>query len=263
SDRLGLEAPLTCWHTSRDRSSDMLSSMAILAGTLGKIANEICQLARDEIGELEEPFHMGKIGSTTMPHKRNPELCEQVVVLAKLVKHNAAIGFETLISEHERDYRSIRLEWAAITDSCQYMCGSLSLMKTILRKLLVHEERIRENVNQAAGLIATEALMFRLGEKIGKQTAHQLLYEISMGARSIGRRSTDRPLVELLAEHPEIRSIFTREALEKAIDPEQHIGLAGELTDRVVARAADWLAAQRDTHDLLSPCPLEESGICT
>ncbi|MCL7489171.1 MAG: adenylosuccinate lyase family protein [Desulfobulbaceae bacterium] len=263
SDRLGLDAPLTCWHTSRDRSSDMLSCMAILAGTLGKIANEICQLARDEIGELEEPFHMGKIGSTTMPHKRNPELCEQVVVLAKLVKHNAAIGFETLISEHERDYRSIRLEWAAITDSSQYICGALALMKTILHSLIVHEERIRENVNQAAGLIATEALMFRLGEKMGKQAAHQLLYEISMEARSMRRRSTDRPLVELLAGHPEIRRVFTLEALGKAIDPAHHIGLAGQLTDGVAARAAEWLAAHKKLNDSVPPCPLEKSGICT
>jgi adenylosuccinate lyase len=186
SARLDLAAPLCAWHTARDRLAELLSTMAIVAGTLGKIANEICQLARDEIGELEEPFHMGKIGSTTMPHKRNPELCEQVVVLARLVRNNAALGFETLINEHERDYRAIRLEWAAFTDASLYVCGALSLMKSILANLIVHEEKIRQNVNQAAGLIATEALMFRLAEKMGKQAAHQLLYEISMEARNGG-----------------------------------------------------------------------------
>jgi adenylosuccinate lyase len=262
SSRLGLAAPLCGWHTARDRLAEMLSTMAILAGTLGKVANEICQLSRDEIGELEEPFHMGKIGSTTMPHKRNPELCEQVVVLAKLVKNNASLGFEALLNEHERDYRAVRIEWAAITDASLYVCGALSLMQSILENLIVHEERIRQNVNKASSLIATEALMFRLAEKMGKHTAHQLLYEIAMEARSTSRRSTDRPFIDLLAAHPDIKSIFTRDDLQKAIDPGQHIGLAGQLTDRVVGSATDWLADHENSTGDISPCPLQESNIC-
>jgi adenylosuccinate lyase len=272
SARLGLTVPLCSWQTARDRLAELLSTLAILAGTLGKIANEICQLARDEIGELEEPFHMGKIGSTTMPHKRNPELCEQVVVLARLIKNNAALGFETLINEHERDYRAIRLEWVAVTDASLYVCGALSLLQTILENLIVHEERIRQNVDQAASLIATEALMFRLAEKMGKQAAHQLLYELTMEARntrmrsangrSKGRRSADRPLIDLLAAHPEIKSIFSLEDLRQAIDPARHIGLAGQLTDRVVKYARDWLAGQGQTSGALSPCPLKGSDIC-
>ena len=262
SARLGLAAPLCCWQTARDRLAELLSIMAILAGTLGKIANEICQLARDEIGELEEPFHMGKIGSTTMPHKRNPELCEQVVVLARLVKNNASLGFDVLINEHERDYRAVRIEWAAITDGSLYTCGALSLMKSILANLIVHEERIRQNVNHAAGLIATEALMFKLADKMGKHAAHQLLYEIAMEARNTDRRSTDRPLIDLLAAHPEVKSVFTKDELQLAIDPGQHIGLAGQLTDGVLKSAADWLAAHTTSRAELSPCPLHDTAIC-
>ncbi len=262
SDRLGLTAPLCSWHTARDRFAEMLSTMAIVAGTIGKIANEICQLARDEIGELEEPFHMGKIGSTTMPHKRNPEMCEQVVVLAKLVKNNAALGYDALLNEHERDYRAIRLEWVAITDASLYTCGALSTMQSILENLIVHEERIQENVNQAASLIATEALMFRLAENMGKQKAHQLLYEISMEARGGSRRSTDKPLIDLLAAHPDIKSIFSLDELQKAIDPGEHIGLAGQLTDRAVQSAVDWLDAQEDINTEVPVCPLQGTQIC-
>jgi adenylosuccinate lyase len=272
SARLGLAAPLCCWQTARDRLAELLATLAILAGTLGKIANEICQLARDEIGELEEPFHMGKIGSTTMPHKRNPELCEQVLVLARLVRNNAALGLETLISEHERDYRAIRLEWVAVTDASLFVCGALSLLQTILENLIVHEERIRQNVDQAASLIATEALMFSLAEKMGKQAAHQLLYEISMEARNSRIRSADgrgkggedptRPLIELLAAHPEINAIFSRAALQEAINPARHIGLAGQLTDRVVKNAGEWLAGQSPTIAAIPPCPLKGSDIC-
>ncbi|MHB1349083.1 MAG: adenylosuccinate lyase [Desulfobulbaceae bacterium] len=262
SSRLGLAAPLCCWQTARDRLAELLSAFAILAGTLGKIANEICQLARDEIGELEEPFHMGKIGSTTMPHKRNPELCEQVVVLARLVKNCAALGFEALINEHERDYRAIRLEWVSVADASLYVCGSLALMRTILADLIVHEERIRQNVEQAAGLIATEALMFRLAESMGKQAAHQLLYEITMEARTAGKRSSDRPLIDLLAAHPEIQQVFTLEDLRRAIDPARHIGLAGELTDRVTDAARAGLAENGPAGHAASPCPLRNSGFC-
>ncbi|MHB8810275.1 MAG: class-II fumarase/aspartase family protein [Desulfobulbaceae bacterium] len=272
SARLKLSAPLCCWQSARDRLAELLSTLAILTGTLGKIANEICQLARDEIGELEEPFHMGKIGSTTMPHKRNPELCEQVVVLSRLVKNNAALGFEALLNEHERDYRAVRLEWVAITDGSLYTCGALALMQAILKNLIVHEERIRQNVGHAAGLIATEALMFRLAEKMGKQAAHQLLYEISMearnttrrvdGKRGSERRSTDIPLVDLLAANPEINSIFPLEELRQAIDPARHVGLAGPLTDRVVQHAKDWLAAHTTANVAMAPCPLQDTGIC-
>jgi adenylosuccinate lyase len=257
SSRLGLTAPLCSWHTARDRLAEMLSTMAILAGTLGKIANEICQLARDEVREIEEPFHMGKIGSTTMPHKRNPELCEQVVVLARLVKNNASLGFEALINEHERDYRAIRLEWVAVTDTSLYVCGALSLMNAILKNLIVHEERIGQNVDSAASLIATEALMFRLAEQMGKQPAHQLLYEVSMEARGTGR-----PLIELLAARPEVAGIFTQAALQKATDPRLHIGLALQLTDRVVKSADEWRSARGDAVYEVAPCPLLGVGIC-
>jgi adenylosuccinate lyase len=163
SDRLGLKAPLTAWHASRDRSAEFLATMAMISGTLGKIADEIRCLSRSEIGELEEPFQMGKVGSSTMPHKRNPEMCEQVVVLARLIKANAGLGFEAMINEHERDYRAVRLEWVTITDTSLFVCGLLSLMKAILKDLIVHEHRIRQNVYKAATLISTEALMFYLG----------------------------------------------------------------------------------------------------
>lgn len=271
--RLELSAPLSPWHAARDRLSEMLSTLALLTGTLGKVANEICQLARDEIGELEEPFHMGKIGSTTMPHKRNPELCEQVVVLSKLVKNNASLGFETLLNEHERDYRAVRLEWVAVTDASLYACGALALIKTILGNLIVHEDRIRKNVDQAASLIATEALMFTLAGKMGKQAAHQLLYEVSMQARdlqfaatgdpSMGRRQTDKSLLELLIAHPDIKNTFSMDELRKAIDPAQHVGLAGELTQRVVNRAVDWLDENSGDTIEVPPCPLLGTQLCS
>ena len=147
SQRLGLAPPFTAWHASRDRVAEFLSTMALIAGTLARIADEIRSLARSETAELEEPFQMGKIGSSTMPHKRNPEMCEQVVVLARLIKANAGLGFEGMINEHERDYRAVRLEWVTVTDTSLFVCGLLALMKVILKGLIIHEHRIRQNVD--------------------------------------------------------------------------------------------------------------------
>lgn len=257
SKRLGLLAPNTAWHTARDRIAEFLSVLALLTGTMAKIANEIFQLAKNETGELEEPFHMGKIGSTTMPHKRNPELCEQVVVLARLVKSAAGLGLDGLINEHERDYRAIRLEWTSLVDASLYSCGALDLLQNILKGLIVHPERINRNLDDSACLIATEALMFEVGKKIGKQAAHQLLYEISMEAHQSGV-----PLAKLLRSHPRIKGSFSETAITKAVDPKGHIGSAVNQADRIVTMATAWLARNRGLSQQPVPCPLVDREHC-
>jgi adenylosuccinate lyase len=259
SARLGLAAPMVAWHAARDRFAEYLSVLALICGSLARIADEIRCLARNETGELEEPFHLGKIGSSTMPHKRNPELCEQVVVLSKLVKAQAMLGFDSLLCEHERDYRSVRLEWAALTDASLYTCGLLAMMKHILADMTVHEERVRENVLRAAPLISSEALMFFIGTKIGKENAHALVYKVAMEAAD-----SRRPMLDILMQAPEVAGAFKREEIEQAILPEKHIGMAKELCQRTVADVKEKL------HDFngLPPqsrqlCPLTvDNGSC-
>jgi adenylosuccinate lyase len=259
SKRLNLSVPRTAWHSSRDRLAELLSFMAILAGGLGKIANEICQLARNEICELEEPFHFGKIGSTTMPHKRNPELCEQVVVLSRLIKNQAISGLDGLINEHERDYRSVRLEWVSIPESSLMLCCALNLVKAILKNLIIHEEHIAANLDKSACHVSTEALMFDLGTKTGKQKAHELIYDLAMKAYS-----SNRPLRELLEENPQITEQLNPGDLAKLLKPENHIGVAPKLTETTIASAEEWLASSRPEDISGSTCPLaDKHGECT
>lgn len=252
---LGLAAPLSCWHSSRDRLAEFTGVLALVTGGLARIANEICQLARNEIGELAEPFIFGQIGSTTMPHKKNPELCEQVVVLARLVKANAGTALDTLCNEHERDYRAVRLEWVALTEASIFSCAALRLMKEILRGLSINKTRIRENLDRFAVLISTEALMFLLGKKIGKQSAHTLIYEASMGCTG----SNQAELLNRLMTYPEVNAFFSRDELEGAIDPRQHTGLSGAIIDRVLAEAKKITPSQP-----LQPtaCAIRIPGIC-
>ncbi len=258
SSRLGLKPPNVAWHASRDRISEYLSTLAIISGSLAKIADEIRCLARNEIGELEEPFQMGKIGSSTMPHKRNPEMCEQVVVLSKLIKSNASLGFEGLINEHERDYRAVRLEWVTITDVSLFTCGLLGLMKDILSGLIVHEETVRKNVQNAAHLISTEALMFFLGMSIGKQKAHTLIYETSMEAVESGQS-----MLDILMRRQEIEGSFSRKQIQQAMLPENHIGMSRELTRRTIERVQQKLDKLTDPKPTRHTCPLaKEDGSC-
>ncbi|OGQ95257.1 MAG: hypothetical protein A2521_03735 [Deltaproteobacteria bacterium RIFOXYD12_FULL_57_12] len=260
SHRLGLAEPLVGWHSSRDRLAELLATMAILAGGLARIANEIYQLARNEIHELEEPFHAGKIGSSTMPHKRNPELCEQVVVLARLIKANAGLGFDGLISEHERDYRAVRLEWVSVTDSSLFLCAATGMMKTILVDLRVRGDAMLQNVQESANLLSTEALMFLIGEKIGKQAAHQLLYEVSMQAHDT---NTKNSLLDLLLADDRVMAHFSADELLKAIDPASHVGLATTLATRVVAAGRRQLAEGPAAPEVPAPCPLANAqGKC-
>ncbi len=258
STKLGLNIPLVAWHAARDRFAEFLSILAIITGTLAKIADEIRCLARSEYGEFEEPFHMGKLGSSTMPHKRNPEMCEQVVVLARLTRGNATLGLDGIINEHERDYRSVRLEWVTITDSSLFTCGALSLLREILAGIIVHESKIAANVKKAANLIGTEALMFALGEKTGKQTAHKILYEVSQ--QSLEQETS---LLDLLLKHPVASQHLTRSQIEQAIDPVQHVGLSAKLTDGVIELVENALLSSGAD---LKPriCPLmDKKGGCS
>jgi adenylosuccinate lyase len=259
SQRLGLAPPLTAWHASRDRIAEFLSTMALIAGSLAKVADEIRCLARNETGEMEEPFHMGKVGSSTMPHKRNPEMCEQVVVLARLIKANAGLGFDGILNEHERDYRAVRMEWVTVTDTSLFICGLLSMMKAILKDLTIHEQRIRQNVDRAAILISTEALMFSLGETIGKQNAHRIIYETAMEAKE-----TDQPLMDLLMNRDEISGKFRREDLEKSIDPANHVGMSQELTRRTIDHVKEKLLHSGVVAETERICPLSKNdGRCS
>ena len=259
SEKLTLKPPLVAWHVSRDRFAEFLSTLAMITGTLGKIADEIRTLAHSEIGEFEEPFHMGKLGSSTMPHKRNPEMCEQVVVLTKLVKAQAMLGFEGLIHEHERDSRVLRLEWVTIVDACLFACGALNLMSAILEGLVIHEDRIAAHVKRSASLICTEALMFVLGKKLGKQTAHRILYEVSQQAYQ-----EERPLVEILSSHPIISRELNRDEIQNALEPSNYTGLSNQLTDGVLQLVKDKLPRTEKKSDKRRVCPLmNDEGVCT
>lgn len=227
---LGLGAPEICWQASRDRFSEYAEVALLISGTLGRLGNELYNLMRTEFGEVEEPFSKGKIGSSTMPHKRNPASIEGLASLTRPVFHAAALIHESLMMEHERDAMSWRAEWIGIPELCQYLSCQLVLAKKILDGLVVKPERMLKNLNMMGGLIVSERVMFVLGEKIGKQTAHHLVYELSMQSEETGES-----FAELLASNETVRQYLNEEEIAELLNPEHYTGSSIEKAEEVLA----------------------------
>lgn len=227
---LELNAPTICWHSSRDRISEYGSALGLISGSLGKLGNEFYNLMRTEIDEVEEPFSAGNVGSTTMPHKRNPAIFEGIASLTKPILHSVALLHESLVMEHERDAMSWRSEWIALPEICLYLSSQLKSMITVLEGLVVKPENMLKNLERLGGLILSERVMFALSEKIGKQTAHHLIYEIAMESAE-----QKIPFKKLLGQNEKVAAVLTEDQINQLLDPSQYIGLASEKVDEVIA----------------------------
>jgi adenylosuccinate lyase len=233
--RLGLGVADINWQPARDRFAEYVCVLGIIAGTLGKIANEIVTLEHTEIGELYEPFSEGKLGSSTMPHKRNPSTCEAVVANSRAIRYNVAFMLECMIIEHERDGSAWRGEWKALPESCLMMGGMLAMMKYVLQGLNVDVKEMRQNLDRLGGFLLSERVMFVLSDKLGKQTAHELVYEASMHGIENGVT-----LERALMENKKVRDALTAEELRAALDPTKYLGHAEAIVERVLREQRGW-----------------------
>lgn len=226
---LGLGEPEITWHPARDRLAEFVSLLAGICATLGKIAKEIINLQKTEVSELAEPFVMGKVGSSTMPQKRNPHLCEAILALSKIVRYQAALALEGMVQEHERDMASWMAEWEIVPQACLYTSGVLKHSVVILQDLVVNEKRMRTNLDLLQGLIMAEPVMFALAEKVGHQKAHRLIYEIAMKAFAEGQTFKDC----LLADE-RVNKYFSPQRIDELLNPEKYTGLCAEIVDKII-----------------------------
>lgn len=232
ADRLGLGVPAIGWHVARDRVAEFVTSLAMIAGAFGRAADEIRVLSRPEFGEVSEAWAYGKVGSSTMPHKRNPERCEQVVVTARMAAAQAQLAMTALAGDHERDSRSLRLEWACVADVSHYTLASAQIFGEIISGLEVHPDRLWANVSEVADRIASEALMFALAQRHGKQTAHEMVYRLTQTAQE--KRVSVR---EFVREQGEADLSLDAATLDDIFDPGRYLGASARLTRQVVDEA--------------------------
>jgi adenylosuccinate lyase len=228
--RLDLGVPAVPCLTARDGVAEFVTTLAMIGATVGKIGDEICQLQRAEIGELREPLAPGTVGSITMPHKRNPEWAEHAVTLARLLRVQADLAIEAMVHGHERDGRAWKMEWAVLPETCLLAGVSLAALVRMLEGLEVDERRMRENLDAQQGYVMSEAVMRRLADRVGKHTAHRVVYEASLAGRQAGV-----DLRSALRADDRLGELSDGE-LDALLDPRQALGSATRVVDAVVAR---------------------------
>jgi adenylosuccinate lyase len=233
--RLGLGTPMVGWHASRDRVTDYVAALAMLAATAARVADEVRTLSRPELGELAPGWHHGKIGSSTMPHKRNPEECEQIVVLARLAAAQVPVSLQAMVVEHERDSRELRTEWSSVADASHYTLTALSILDDVIAELDVDAGAMLANATEAAADLATEQLMLLLVRHVGKQSAYDIVYEAAQAAKGNGHSLRD----ELLRGEG---GHLTAEEIDASFDPAGYVGLAPQLAAEMIEHAEAWLA---------------------
>lgn len=230
--KLSLEAPQAGWHVARDRVAEFVSTLAMMTASLARVADEIRTLNRWEIGEVEVGWTEQQIGSSTMPHKRNPEGCEQVVVLARLAKAQVMLALDAMILEHERDYRGTRLEWCAVADVSHYALMALSLLTDTISDLTVNDKTMARNAYAFGDAICTEALVFEMARKLGKKSAYEIIFEISQASQR------DRVSIrEAVESDPRVIAVMEEGALARLFEPRTHLGMSEKIVANVLAKA--------------------------
>jgi adenylosuccinate lyase len=229
-NHLNLTVPNICWHSSRDRICELANLMTQISGSLGKIAREIYTLQQVEFGELAEPHHQGKVGSSTMPHKRNPAIVELAIGLSRLIRAQQVAITDAAFQENERYSALLRVELAAVPEMMIYTGALLSKMRGVLENLEVFPKRMRSNLDMLGGLLLSEKVMLALGEKIGKQTAHEVVYEIAMESFE-----KEIPFQESLIGDIRVSEHLSAQEISLLLDPVAYIGESEKIVDDVLA----------------------------
>src|SRR5699024_190710 len=227
---LGLVVPNISWQPSRDRFSEFATTLGIYAGTLGKIGHELFTLMKTEINEIHEPFRKGEIGSSTMPQKRNPALIEGVASLTQPIFSDVSLMLQSMLIDGERDAIHWRNEWVALPEITSYLDAQLVQLTYILSELEVNTVQMWKNLDIQGSLPYSERIMFKLGKVIGKQTAHELVYQAAMKAIE-----NHDDFISLLYQEPTVSTHFSKETIQYWIVPENNIGESLAKVDDVVS----------------------------
>ena len=222
--RLGVNAAeISTQIVQRDRYAELICLLAVIASSLENFAIEIRELQRPEIAELSEAFETEKqVGSSTMPHKRNPETCERVCGLARIVRSLVAPALENVVTWHERDLTQSSAERFIFPEACILTDYMLELMTRIIVNLRVDEQRMLKNIGLTQGRAMSEAVMIVLTKKgISRQEAHELLRKLT-----IKSEAEKKPFTQILIENEFVHGKLSEKEIDEALDPKNYLGTA-------------------------------------
>jgi adenylosuccinate lyase len=233
-ERLGIKAAdISTQIIQRDRYAELTCILAILASTLDNIASEIRELQRPEIAEAFEAFEQKKqVGSSTMPHKRNPMISERICGLAKIMRSLVSPALENIPTWHERDLTQSSCERFVIPEECILIDYMLTLMIRVLKGLQIDEKRMRENMELTQGRMMSEAVMLALAKKgLGRQKAHELTRELA-----IKSHNQQTSFKQILAEDSTAKKLLSPKEIDEIMDPRNYLGTATEQVDNVIEK---------------------------
>jgi adenylosuccinate lyase len=222
--RLGVHAAeISTQIVQRDRYAELVCLLALIASSLENFATEIRELQRPEIAELSEAFEAEKqVGSSTMPHKQNPETCERVCGLARIVRSLVAPSLENVVTWHERDLTQSSAERFIFPEACILTDYVLELMTGIIANLRVDEQRMLKNISLTQGRAMSEAVMIALTKKgVSRQEAHELLRKLT-----IKSETGKKPFKQVLMEDEFVHGKLTEKEIDAALNPKNYLGTA-------------------------------------
>ncbi len=229
AERLGLGEPTVCWHTHRDSLCEIITFFGLLTATFAKIATDIMLMAQTEVAEVHEPTTKDRGVSSTMPHKRNPVLSQQIIVAARLTRAQVASMLEAMVQDHERGSATWQMEWTIVPAAAAYTLSALERMLELVAGLEIHPERMRENLGLSHQFVYAEAVMMALAPTLGRQKAHDLVDAAVSDARG------GKPFVDALQESQEINDILSESVLSQILNGQAHIEAADQAVREVLA----------------------------
>jgi 3-carboxy-cis,cis-muconate cycloisomerase len=226
---LGLAEPAITWHVARDTIAETVQFLALLGGSLAKIAEDVMLMSATEFGEAAEPFEAGRGSSSTMPQKRNPISCGVIVAAARALRQQAGLALDAMVNSFERNAAAWHLEWIAVPEAFGYAAGALHQTVFLAGGLIVDAGGMQKNLDLTHGLIVAEAVMMGLAPVIGRTEAHDLVYDACRAAIE-----SDRPLYDVLCENEAVAGPLGADRLKALTDPANYLGAAQAMVDRVL-----------------------------
>lgn len=226
---LDLTDPPITWHVARDGVAEIANFLALMGGSMGKLALDIIVMSANELSEVSEPFVPHRGASSTMPQKRNPISSEVILAASKVLRSNAGLVLDGMVADFERASGPWHLEWVAVPESFVIAVGALSQTHFALSGLSVHSKQMLDNLHSTRGLIVAEAVMMGMAPHVGRQEAHDIVYVACR--ESIEKNQT---LFECLLQKEEVTSKMSAEQLSALCDPVNYLGASTRMVDDVL-----------------------------
>lgn len=228
---LGLKSMDVSMRSSSDGFAHYASLLGLLAATVEKIAREIIFLQRNEIAEVGESFHRGKVGSSTMSQKRNPQAAMNLVTICRLLRSRAALLEGSMIQQDEGDASGSNIIGVVLPELAILGVSVAKGLQSLITGLAVDAAAMQRNLHLSGGLIVSEAVMMALAAHLGRHTAHKVLYDVAHDSQDNGRS-----FIDLIAAHPSVMPVVHQLNLEKLLNPENYLGESSRIVEREITR---------------------------